>query len=149
MNIVRASAAVLVFVSMMNAGAQSIYKWVDEDGVTHFSEQRPQGIEAERIAVRVQSGSSRQSAPESAAPAASAARRPEQKEPATEDRSAAAADKEIRSENCAKARERLETYETSRRLYRQLDDGDREYLDDDELDDARAEARRLVAQWCD
>jgi len=32
--------------------AQSVYKWVDENGVTNFSQQPPQGIETEKTLIR-------------------------------------------------------------------------------------------------
>jgi hypothetical protein len=38
---------------------------------------------------------------------------------------------------------------TSRRLYREGEDGERDYLSDDELDNARAEAEKSVNEWCD
>lgn len=153
MKVAFASAAILFIACIANAGAQSIYKWIDENGVTHFSEQRPQGVESERLSVKVNSGFRGDSSGTADSSTESFARsreaRQEKREQAAEDAERAAQQKAIREENCAKARERLNTYETSRRLYREREDGEREYLTDDELDQARADSRELVKEWCD
>ena len=54
-----------------------------------------------------------------------------------------------RAENCQTARERAEAYSIARRLFRDLPNGDREYLSDAEIDEARARAQSDVASWCD
>ena len=54
-----------------------------------------------------------------------------------------------RARNCQVARERAETYAASRRLFRTLPDGEREYLSSAEIDEARARAQSDVANWCD
>jgi hypothetical protein len=51
--------------------------------------------------------------------------------------------------NCAAARERSDRYKVSQRLFRTLPNGEREYLSDAELDEARAKADADVANWCD
>jgi hypothetical protein len=53
-----------------------------------------------------------------------------------------------RARNCALAQERAERYRISRRLYRSLPNGEREYLSDAELDEARAKAEADVGNWC-
>ena len=54
-----------------------------------------------------------------------------------------------RARNCEYARQMAETYSQSRRLFRTGPDGEREYLSDAELDEARARAESNVAAWCD
>ena len=56
--------------------------------------------------------------------------------------------KEEKAERCTQARERAERYEISHRLYRVTENGDREYLNDAEIDAARATAKAAVASWC-
>jgi hypothetical protein len=53
-----------------------------------------------------------------------------------------------RVRNCAVAQERAERYRVSQRLFRTLPNGEREYLSDAELDQARARADADVANWC-
>jgi len=54
-----------------------------------------------------------------------------------------------REKNCEIARERLDRYNLSRRLFRTNAAGEREYLDDAAVADARAKAVADVQDWCD
>ena len=153
MRVVVPFAVLLSFGVMSNPGAQAVYKWVDDDNVTHFSAQPPRGVDAERTAIRLQP-SNRQARQErieesAAQREASALRRQQNREQGAEEAAQVEKNSQIRAENCAKAKQRYETYSTSRRLYRELENGEREYLDDDELDAERAEAQQLVNDWCD
>lgn len=56
--------------------------------------------------------------------------------------------REQRQKNCDIARERLERFTISRRLYRTNAAGDREYLSDQETAEARAKAQSDVQDWC-
>jgi hypothetical protein len=53
-----------------------------------------------------------------------------------------------RSANCQTARERNDRYQMSRRLFRALPNGEREYLSDAEIDAAKAAAVADVEKWC-
>jgi len=53
-----------------------------------------------------------------------------------------------RAQNCQTARERKTRYEQSHRLYKVAPNGDREYLKDAEIDQARAQAAADVQTWC-
>jgi len=146
-------AGILSLGVMSNTCAESVYKWIDGEGVTHFSAQRPVGIESERISISSQP-TNRQATQARANTSAeknaeAATRRKQNNEQAAENKTLAKQNQQTRVENCAKAQARLETYSTSRRLYRELEDGERDYLTDDELDKARAEAQQLVNEWCD
>jgi len=135
------------------AGAQVIYKWVDDEGVTNFGEQPPLGVDAERISTRIRQTNRQalQTRIDTSAErnAAVTTRKRQEKEQAAENKAKAASDRELRTENCTKAQTRLVNYNTARRLYRELEDGEREYLTDDELDNERADAQKLVNEWCD
>jgi len=54
-----------------------------------------------------------------------------------------------RAQNCQYARQMLQTYSQSRRLFKTDAEGQRQYLSDDELSAARARAESNVAAWCD
>jgi hypothetical protein len=56
--------------------------------------------------------------------------------------------REQRQKNCDIARERLDRFTISRRLYRTNDAGEREYLSDQETAEARAKAETDVKDWC-
>jgi Domain of unknown function (DUF4124) len=53
-----------------------------------------------------------------------------------------------KAEQCAKARERYDSYANSRRLYEKLPDGSRRYLSDAELEAARVSAKASVDVMC-
>jgi len=53
-----------------------------------------------------------------------------------------------RDKNCEIARERHQRFEVSRRLYRTNAAGEREYLSDPQIDEARAKAAVDVEDWC-
>ena len=53
-----------------------------------------------------------------------------------------------RAKNCEIARERKTRYEQSHRLFKAGPNGDRQYLSDAEIDQARAQAAADVQTWC-
>jgi hypothetical protein len=53
-----------------------------------------------------------------------------------------------RQKNCDTARERLERFTLSRRLYRTNAAGEREYLSDEATAEARSKAQADVQDWC-
>jgi hypothetical protein len=53
-----------------------------------------------------------------------------------------------RAKNCASARERKTRYDESHRLFKAGPNGDRVYLNDAEIDEARAKAAADVGTWC-
>ena len=60
----------------------------------------------------------------------------------------ALAEAEERKQKCADYRAKLETMVTSRRLYREGENGEREYLDEQQMQEARQRAEELVAEYC-
>lgn len=138
-----------------------LYKWVDKDGRTRYSDRPPVGIEATPL--------SRPPAPAAApaAPAAGDASKDARKGPLTpaeqdiefrrrikEAQEAAAKgeqakrEEEERKENCARAREMLATLESGQRIARTDSKGERAYLDDSQRVQETAKAREAVASWC-
>ena len=65
-----------------------------------------------------------------------------------ENRQIAEENEQIRQQNCEAAKANLQLYLDSRRLYRVSEDGEREYLNDEELETEWAKADRDVEQWC-
>jgi len=146
-------AGILSLSVMSNGYAQVIYKWVDGDDVTHFGALPPEGVKAERTTIRLKQTNRRalRARIDSTAKrtAAVATRKKHEQDQAAENQTEAENSRTIRAENCEKARTRLLTYNTARRLYRPLEDGEREYLTDEELDSERMAAQQLVDEWCD
>lgn len=136
-----------------SALASEIYRYTDADGNVHYGD-RPSGSKSEqRVAVASTRPTASQAPSSSPEPQSPAAAEPAE---AGDDESAAAkktrsekiAEKKKREERCANFRAKLETMVTSRRLYREGDDGERQYLSDTEIDAARAKAQSLVEENC-
>ena len=53
-----------------------------------------------------------------------------------------------REEKCATSKARLQKFLTSRRLYRQEENGERVYLDEDEILAARESVQNQVEEYC-
>ena len=128
--------------------ASDIYKWVDENGVVHFGD-RPTG-EAPVEIVDVASERTNPAAVRARVEASSIAKA----EPATDPAAQGATEEEIeaqereRAEKCAMFRERLQKFLTSRRLYREDENGERVYLDEEETLAARADVQEKVLEYC-
>ncbi len=126
-----------------------IYKWTDEDGNVHY-EDRPTGDQVELVAFTRSTDSSAVRASIDARHANEAARadkRSKRDETAQEAADAQlAADQRVKK--CEDSRTRMETYLTSRRLYKEGEAGERVYLDDAQIMDARADAQEDIQKYC-
>ena len=74
-------------------------------------------------------------------------RRTAQQEKAEAD-AQAALDREERAAKCEQSRSRLESYLQSNRMYRETGDGEREYLDEAQMLEARQKAEDSVTEYC-
>lgn len=146
--VLAAAAASLVAGSAI---ASDIYRYTDADGNVHYVD-RPSGADTEqRVAIASRRSAPSPSPSRSVQPQTTAAGAPAEAavpEPTKKTRSEKIAEKKAREERCASYRAKLETMVTSRRLYRETDDGEREYLSDAEIDDARAKAQELIEENC-
>ena len=141
------SAAVLA----TSASAGEIYKYVDEQGNVHYLD-RPTGESGEQ---RMDITYARTS---SAAVNAQVKRRSDYMEALDEARketqsrqeaeAQARAEMETRAAKCEQNRARLESYLQSRRLYRENEAGEREYLDDEQILEARRKAEEAIQETC-
>ncbi len=140
---------ILGFAATIGATAGEIYKWTDADGNTQYGD-RPTEDAVRMTAIesrstdnsRVQANT--QARLEKQAERAEAAAN-EAKEPTPEE---LRAEKKQRADQCQTYRGQLEKLITSRRLYRENKDGEREYLGEDEMRTARAAAQSKVEEYC-
>lgn len=130
--------------------ANDIYKWTDEDGNVHYVD-RPSGDASEvrlairsrptdpsKVQARVQSRYERAAAAEEAAAA----------EPAGPSEEELQAQAEERAQRCEAYKARLQKFLTSRRLYRQDENGERVYLDEEQTQAARERVENQVQEYC-
>ena len=152
----RIALTLLLAAAMTGASAAEIYKWVDADGNIHYGD-RPVGdgmtqstqVEVVAIATRrtdpeqVKAGVEARHERDNARADARAER-----EAAKQEEEQARAEAAARAEKCTAYRARLEKFTFSRRLYRLDDDGERQYLDDAQMADARAQVQKQVEEYC-
>jgi hypothetical protein len=134
-----------------SAVAGEIYKYVDEAGNVHYVD-RPTGESGEERLAITYSGTS------TAAVSAQVKRRQDYMEALDEARSEtesrreaeaqARAEMEARAKKCQESRARLESYLQAHRLYRQDESGERQYLDDEQILEARRKAEEAIQEHC-
>ena len=129
------------------AAANDVYRTVDERGVVVYSD-RPLSERSEPVRVETRTPDRAQAATP-AEPPADEQSSPSQREADQAVLAAARAEQvEIRAAACREARAALEVYETSPRLYETLPDGSRRFLSDEDVVQARVQARQAVADFC-
>ena len=128
-----------------------IFRWVDSDGVVHYSD-RPGSSGAAVV------GHSKSTDPAKIREEELRNWEAMQKEKQARDTQNAVAEydakqetenKRVRQIKCARAREMSEVYSDAHRLYETLPNGERKYLTDDELSSARESAMKGVGESCD
>ncbi len=122
--------------------AGDIYKWTDEHGNVHYGD-RPTA-EASEEPLAVSSGITDPPKVQARYEAKAAAIGPAESTP--EELRAQALERE---EKCATYQAHLQRLLTSRRLYRQDENGERVYLDEDEIMAARERVQNQVEEYCD
>ena len=125
--------------------ATEVYRSIDSQGNVKYSD-RPDSASAVAVVIRTAAA-----APATRQPVARPAQESSTAAPDEETIARAVAEQstEDRAANCEAARTRSEKYDVSHRLYRAGANGEREYLTDAQIDEARQAARAEIARWCD
>jgi hypothetical protein len=143
--------ALLMTLSAPVHADKEVYRWVDDQGVVHFSDRpidpraRPTGMyfestdpgEVQQRLMREEYEQNEQEFTDT-----------QQAESAAEEATRRAEEARTRDLQCNAARERFNVYTTAPRLYETLPGGERRYLTDDELTAAREQAEADVEKWC-
>ncbi len=128
-----------------------VYSWRDENGVLHYGD-RPGSEDATIVPIQTRRTDRNQVAERFSAEQQARQSSTEDFENAQASEAAAAEAAQLsateKAEACTKARETLTNYINARRLYRTNDQGEREYLDSEAIDSARANAEKNVADKC-
>lgn len=131
----------------LTATGASVYKWTDDNGVTHFGDREPTGKQAERVSVRTGKSSSDQ--------------RPKSPQQQLEDMQAREADaagkreesaaeearRKQRAANCETARSNLTILKRSSRI-RVEENGEQRYLSAEEIEEQRQKFADIAEQNC-
>jgi hypothetical protein len=142
--------AVLAITASAGSMADGIYKWTDAQGNVHY-EDRPTGSSSERMKLTYRRTNSAALQQRIQTHVDSETARKEARSIAAEEAKsadAAAAEAAAKQKKCETYRERMQTLTQSRRVYRQGEDGEREYLDEKELQKTRQRVEDMIAENC-
>ena len=134
----------LIMLAVSSAGmvfAGDVYQWTDEDGNVHYGDRPASEVSEEPHAVS--SGITDPPNVRARNELVAAAREPAG--PTAEELRAQALGQE---EKCATSKAHLQKLLTSRSLYRQDENGERVYLDEDEILAARERVQNQVEEYC-
>ena len=155
-NMFRSAGAIIGFSFLSVSAAESIYKWVDEDGSVHFSDHPPrQAIKAEKL--RIESAPSDDVVRE----AQETRDRLKIKQLTSHDQRAAAweqtrlqtelkqVERDDRQRRCTKAREQNQSLDHHMPIYYVDESGNRVFLDDRKRADLIEFYNRELEMFCD
>lgn len=126
-----------------------IYKWVDEDGVTHYSARPPEGVEYQRMTTDADRATAR-----TGASSTREGERPEEDDRATGDLpqlaeiAAEEPDPELVAERCEQARNNLNWLTQRTRISVEGEDGELRRLSEEERQAQIQENQAFIDEWC-
>lgn len=141
--------AALILAGALNVARADVYRWVDEQGVTHYSDQWVQGSVLVKTVKPHPAGS--EAAARSTDHKSIAAANNRVSSELSEQANARAVQQDVtkaREAACKKAKDNYTRAIQSRRIYKENKNGEREYLSDDAADTYRAQARKDVQEQC-
>jgi Domain of unknown function (DUF4124) len=139
-------AALLLSAAPMFAAHEKVYKWVDAEGATHYSQAPPPSTSAEEISVPT-ARKTTASAP--APPQQEAQPAPEQAGTAGNEGRQAAESQAIGEEVCRKLRDYLfKLQQTSKRLYEHDKAGNIYWLTDEDRQQRIADTQKQLTKFC-
>jgi hypothetical protein len=145
-----------LLLALLAAAAQGaeVYRSKSPDGTVTYSDRPTENSEAVTVQTAHTGGAQTAAVQRTAAQPGAQGARPAAApqaptEPAPLTGPSSAELRERRQKNCDVAKEREQRYELSRRLYKTNDKGEREYLDDKAVAEAKAKAAQDVKDWCD
>ena len=136
-------AALIAWSGMASA---VVYKWVDAQGKLQYGDRPPDGVHAEVVELLIPHPASARSA-STTAPAAKNAPAPTPKD--ADDKKAVAQDvAQTRDKQCTDAQDRYKKLIEGRRLYKTGPDGERQFMNSEEIDTERLNAKRDIDATC-
>jgi hypothetical protein len=137
------SITALVLAAACTVARADVFRWVDKDGVPHYSDEWVPGSVVIKTTVRPHSESS------SSSSTASAASRVNEQIANQDNARAVQQDvAKARDTQCTWAKDRYMKAIASRRVYKEGKDGERQYMSDTDADAYREQARKDVQQAC-
>jgi len=137
------SITALVLAGACTVARADVFRWVDKDGVPHYSDEWVPGSVVIKTTVRPHSESS-----SSSSTASTASRVNEQIANQDNARAVQQDVAKARDSQCTWAKDRYMKAIASRRVYKEGKDGERQYMSDTDADAYREQARKDVQQAC-
>lgn len=143
----------LLLVTAGSVQAGQIYKWTDEDGNVHFSD-TPVGEDSERVPIQSRPTDASRVDARVRSRAEAAARKAEEEAAGQSAQAAGPTEEELqaraeeRAQKCRTYRDRLQQFVQSRRIYREDENGERVYLSEEEMQEAREQVEKQVQEYC-
>jgi len=149
---------IIILLLISSQAYAAIYKWVDSQGLTHYSEKPPVNIKSKQIQLRPEAAPSatpggsphqptdtgtRLKKQQKLIRALSADRKEKQEQRKKQQRI-----EKQRIRNCAMSKDNLRRYESSSAVYKVDDKGKRIILPSAERDKSIGQARAEVKKWC-
>lgn len=145
------SASLMVLLMIMSTLATShaakIYRWVDDKGQPHYSENPPRDIQAEALNIRASGTGSAGSAVTSSAPSSSKKVTSAVKESATESLTSEHSS-EDKAKYCQQSRDLMQQMNTNTQRRFEQPDGSFRKLDQAEISDYRTQAQTGIENYC-
>jgi len=147
-NILPASGLITILCLSINPalGQEEIYKWVDDEGVTHFSAQPPDGVEYQRISTFNNVVST--VAPQTIGESEGSEDSDNRSMPELPEVDAQQPDPEVVAERCEQARSNLGWMTQRVQINRENEQGEIERLSEEERQRMIAEAQAFIDEWC-
>lgn len=130
--------------------AGEIYKWTDEEGNVHYEDRPVATSDLERvdIASRGTDDSAVQARVDADRQARAAARQVAAEAPPEMSKEELRAEQQARQEKCQSYRSKLETFLTAPRLYKEDAAGERDYLSEEQILEARSQVESKIVEYC-
>jgi uncharacterized phage protein gp47/JayE len=139
--------ALAVAMAACAASAQQMYKWVDEKGVTHFSETPPPDGNKGATKIEVKPGGSEKPGADNWRQRDLESRQRRAKE-GVEEESAKRAEESQRAGRCSEAQRQVDGFTNNVRVYHLDEKGQRVYLDEKQRETELARWRQDVEKYC-
>ena len=143
--------AALLALALVSLPAGAVYKWVDEKGVTHYTEEPPPDAKATKIETRTVGPGGTTGATEDWKQKELERRKERLDRDHAEDyaKRKSEHDAAVHANRCAQARRSLATLERARPVYRINERGEKVYLEDQDRPRQVEQARAQVETACD
>ena len=140
--------ALLITVAPGMALSASVYKWTDENGITHFGDHQPTGKNAEKVSVRAGTAeASGQPRPSPQDRLSSLEEKKAEKQEKENKAAASEAQRKQRAKNCEAAKKNLDIIRTKSRI-RIDEDGEQRYLTPEEIEQYKAKYEEAISEFC-